>query len=66
MKNTSAKRQTLPPMLAVLNDKQGKEIQRWTFTTDAKELSPGTSVAFRTTAAAPPRNTAGVAILLGE
>ena len=66
VKNTSAKRQTLPPMLAVLNDKQGKEIQRWTFTTDAKELSPGTSVAFRTTAAAPPRNTAGVAILLGE
>jgi hypothetical protein len=26
----------------------------------------GTSVTFRTTAAAPPRNTAGVAILLGE
>ena len=66
VKNTSAKRQTLPPMLAVLNDKQGKEITRWTFAPAAKELSPGTSVAFRTTAAAPPRNTAGVAILLGE
>src|SRR5882724_2686567 len=66
VKNTSAKRQTLPPMLVVLNDKQGKEIKRWTFAPDAKELSPGTSVAFRTTAAAPPHNTAGVAILLGE
>jgi hypothetical protein len=66
VKNTSAKRQTLPTMLAVLNDKQGKEITRWTFAPSAKELSPGTSVAFRTTAAAPPRNTAGVAILLGE
>ena len=64
--NTSAKRQTLPIMLAVLNDKQGKEIQRWTFLPDAKELSPGTSVAFRTSTAAPPRNTAGVAILLGQ
>jgi hypothetical protein len=66
VKNTSAKRQVVPPMLAVLNDKQGKEIKRWTFAPDAKELLPGTSVAFRTTAAAPPRNTAGVAILLGE
>jgi Protein of unknown function (DUF3426) len=66
VKNTSAKRQTLPTMLAVLNDKQGKELQRWTFAPAAKELSPGTSVAFRTTAAAPPRNTAGVAILLSQ
>ncbi len=66
VKNTSVKLQTLPTMLAVLNDKQGREIKRWTFAPDAKELSPGTSVAFRTTAAAPPRNTAGVAILLGE
>jgi hypothetical protein len=64
VKNTSAKRQALPTMLAVLNDKQGKEIKRWTFVPAAKELSPGKSVAFRTTAAAPPRNTAGVAILL--
>ena len=64
--NTSAKRQSLPVMLAVLNDKQGKEIKRWTFLPDAKELSPGRSVAFRTSTAAPPRNTAGVAILLGE
>jgi hypothetical protein len=66
VKNTSATRQTVPPLLVVLNDKQGKEIKRWTFLPDAKELSPGTSVAFRTTAAAPPRNTAGIAILLGE
>jgi hypothetical protein len=66
VKNTSGKRQTLPLMLAVLNDKQGKEIKRWTFLPNAKELSPGRSVAFRTTAADPPRNTAGVAILLGE
>lgn len=66
VKNTSAKRQTLPTMLAVLNDKQGKEIQRWTFAPAAKELPPGNSVAFRTTAAAPPRNTAGVAILLSQ
>jgi hypothetical protein len=64
VKNTSAKRQTLPVMLAVLNDKQGKEIKRWTFAPSAKELSPGKAVAFRTTAPAPPRTTAGVAILL--
>jgi hypothetical protein len=66
VKNTSAKRQALPTMLAVLNDKQGKEITRWTFAPAAKELSPGKSVAFRTTAAAPPRNTAVDANLLGE
>jgi hypothetical protein len=66
LKNTSGKPQTVPAMLAVLNDKQGKEIKRWTFVPDAKELSPGKSVAFRTLAASPPRNTAGVAILLAE
>lgn len=66
LKNTSGKSQVVPPMLAVLNDKQGKEIKRWTFVPDAKELSPGKSVAFRTLAASPPRNTAGVAILLAE
>lgn len=66
LRNTSSKRQAVPTMVAVLNDKQGKEIKRWTFVPDAKELSPGNSVAFRTLAAAPPRETAGVAILLAE
>lgn len=66
LKNTSGKRQTVPPMLAILNDKQGKEIQRWTFTPEVKELLPGKSVTFRTLAASPPRNTAGVAILLAQ
>jgi hypothetical protein len=66
LRNTSSKRQVVPTMVAVLNDKQGKEIKRWTFVPDAKELSPGNSVAFRTLAAAPPRETAGVAILLAQ
>jgi len=66
LKNTSSKRQVVPTMVAVLNDKQGREIKRWTFAPDAKELSPGNSVTFRTLAATPPRETAGVAILLAE
>jgi len=66
LKNTSNKPQVVPTMLAVLNDKQGKELKRWTFVPDAKEVSPGKSVAFRTMAPTPPRGTAGVAILLAE
>jgi hypothetical protein len=66
LKNTSSKAQVVPTMLAVLNDKQGKELKRWTFVPDAKELSPGKSVSFRTMAPTPPRGTAGVAILLAE
>jgi hypothetical protein len=66
LRNTSSKPQVVPTMLAVLNDKQGKEIKRWTFVPDVKELSPGKSVAFRTMAPTPPRETAGVAILIAE
>jgi len=40
VKNTSAKHQTVPLMLAVLNDKQGKEIRRRMFPPDAKDRTP--------------------------
>jgi hypothetical protein len=66
VKNTSAKAPDPAGHARRPQRQAGQEITRWTFAPAAKELPPGTSVAFRTTAAAPSRNAAGVAILLSQ
>jgi Protein of unknown function (DUF3426) len=64
--NSSAARQNVPVLLAVLNDRKGHELTRWTFQPKVKQLRPGATVSFRTGTATPPKGTAGVAVLLME
>jgi hypothetical protein len=62
--NASAKQQTVPPLLAVINDKNGRELTRWTFQPKVAQLRPGATISFRTGTQTPPKGTAGVAVLL--
>ena len=62
--NSSAKQQKVPVLLAVINDKNGKELSRWTFQPKVTQLRPGATLSFRTGTTMPPKGTAGVAVLL--
>jgi len=64
--NSSAKQQKVPVLLAVINDKGGRELSRWTFQPKVTELRPGATLSFRTGTTTPPKGTAGVAVLLLE
>ena len=64
--NASAKQQKVPVLLAVINDKGGRELSRWTFQPKVTELRPGATLSFRTGTTTPPKGTAGVAVLLLE
>jgi len=64
--NASSAQQEVPLLLAVINDKQGKELTRWTFRPAANQLSPGATVNFRTANSSPPKGTAGVAVLMAD
>jgi hypothetical protein len=62
--NSSAKQQKVPVLLAVINDKNGRELSRWTFQPKVTQLRPGATLSFRTGTTTPPKGTAGVAVLL--
>jgi Protein of unknown function (DUF3426) len=62
--NTSTKQQKVPVLLAVINDKNGRELSRWTFQPKVTQLRPGATLSFRTGTTTPPKGTAGVAVLL--
>jgi hypothetical protein len=64
--NASATRQNVPLLLAVINDKKGLELTRWTFQPQARQLSPGATVTFRTANSEPPKGTSGVAVLIAD
>jgi Protein of unknown function (DUF3426) len=64
--NSSAQPQDVPELLAVINDKQGRELTRWAFRPKIAQLRPGATVGFQTGTATPPKGTAGVAVLLME
>lgn len=62
--NSSAQQQKVPALLAVINDKSGRELSRWTFQPKVTLLRPGATLSFRTGTQTPPKGTAGVAVLL--
>jgi Protein of unknown function (DUF3426) len=62
--NSSAQQQKVPVLLAVINDKGGRELSRWTFQPKVTQLRPGATLSFRTGTTTPPKGTAGVAVLL--
>jgi hypothetical protein len=64
--NSSAKAQKVPVLLALINDKSGREIGRWTFQPKAAQLRPGATISFRTGTTTPPKDAASVAVQLLE
>jgi len=66
LKNSSTTQQKVPVLLAVINDKSGRELTRWTFQPKVAQLRPGATLGFRTGTTTPPKGTAGVAVLLME
>ncbi len=45
--NMSDGERSVPPLLAIVQDDQGKELMRWTFRAEAETLDPGGSTGFR-------------------
>jgi hypothetical protein len=45
--NMSVGQRSVPPLLAIVQDDQGKELMRWTFRAEAETLDPGGSTGFR-------------------
>ena len=45
--------QAVPPIMAVLVDPDGTELNRWTFTAEAEKLPPGGSTTFETSTSVP-------------
>lgn len=58
--NVDSEAHDVPPVVAVLIDKAGKELQRVTFSIDATRLDPGEAAAFVTRIANPHRDAAQV------
>ena len=66
MMNTSSSTQKVPLLLAVVTDKQGRELTRWPFRTITNQLPPGGSTDFQTSTDSPPKGTASIAILTAD
>jgi hypothetical protein len=64
--NATSSQQNVPLLLAVINDKKGEELTRWTFQPTAGQLSPGGTLNFRTANSSPPKGSAGVAVLMAD
>jgi len=60
--NSSAHGQNPPLLLAVINDKAGQELTRWTFQPYMLQIPPGGTLGFTTTANNPPNGAAGVTV----
>ncbi len=45
--NMSRQLRTVPPLVAIVSDDQGQELQRWTFNAELATLAPGASSGFR-------------------
>ena len=60
--NSTASGQRAPLLLAVINDKAGKELKRWTFRPNQQQIPAGGTLGFSTTADAPPQGAAGVTV----
>jgi hypothetical protein len=66
MLNTTTTMQKVPELVAVVTDKQGRELSRWSFRTLTDQLPPGGSASFQTSTDSPPKGTASIAILTAD
>jgi hypothetical protein len=61
--NMSDGRRPVPPLLAIVQDEDGKELMRWTFRAEAAALAPGSSTGFRSEMFDPQSQSANVTIV---
>jgi hypothetical protein len=61
--NMSNGQRSVPPLLAIVQDEQGKELLRWTFRAEAETLGPGGSTGFRSEMFDPQSESAKVTIV---
>lgn len=61
--NMSNGQRSVPPLLAIVQDEQGKELLRWTFRAEAETLDPGGSTGFRSEIFDPRSDSAKVTIV---
>jgi hypothetical protein len=54
---------SVPPLLAIVQDDQGKELMRWTFRAEVESLAPGASTGFRSEMFDPQSKSAKVTIV---
>lgn len=66
MMNVTSSPQKVPLLFAVVTDKQGRELSRWSFRTLTDQLPPGGSASFQTSTDSPPKGTASIAILTAD
>lgn len=66
MLNTTTTMQKVPELVAIVTDKQGRELSRWSFRTLTDQLPPGGSASFQTSTDSPPKGTASIAILTAD
>ena len=66
MMNVTSSPQKVPLLLAVVTDKQGRELSRWSFRTLTDQLPPGGSAGFQTSTDSPPKGTASIAVLTAD
>jgi hypothetical protein len=62
--NMSNGQRSVPPLLAIVRNDQGKELMRWTFHAEAETLGPGASTGFRSEMFDPQSESAKVTIVL--
>jgi hypothetical protein len=62
--NLSNQEQSVPPLLAIVRDDQGKEVMRWTFRAEAESLGPGAWTSFRSEISDPQSKSAKVTIVV--
>jgi hypothetical protein len=63
MVNVTSSPQKVPLLIAIVTDKQGRELSRWSFRTLADQLPPGGTATFQTSTDSPPKGTAHIAVL---
>lgn len=61
--NMSDGRRPVPPLLAIVQDEEGKELMRWTFRAEVDALAPGGSTGFRSEMFDPQSQSANVTIV---
>lgn len=66
MMNVTSSPQKVPEMVAVVTDKKGRELSRWSFRTLTDQLPPGGSASFQTSTDSPPKGTASIAVLTAD
>jgi hypothetical protein len=60
--NTSSEARRVPPLMATVSDTKGTQLDRWTFTAEIPQLSPGGASGFRTETIYPTNQSTKVAV----